>query len=301
MKRELCPAHDRLDRKPRMLKTVTRVLHVIGGLFYIICPPWPPWIIHKIAFRAPSKGEYYFLTARDAEGVKNLQICLPHLLRKKLKAIDIYYHILRCKVLYEDLRICAMEIMCEQTEKWLRRTENRRTRSPKLIIFAQPNSSDIGCCMLMDPNFADIADFLRCDLLVFDYAGYGISDGEATEQTVYDSVDRVYKYATEDLGYVPKDIILIGFSLGTAAMVHIFVEFFHKDLFEPKNNYNNKLTDDVSSVTVHDLLPSLDQFVDGDSPKIGSCGVEEFVEPVFKVPFAIEGNTPIGFNIERKR
>uniref|UniRef100_A0A7I4XU43 AB hydrolase-1 domain-containing protein n=1 Tax=Haemonchus contortus TaxID=6289 RepID=A0A7I4XU43_HAECO len=242
MKRELCPAHDRvwsetLDRKPRMLKTVTRVLHVIGGLFYIICPPWPPWIIHKIAFRAPSKGEYYFLvggekdhrqayfTARDAEGVKNLQICLPHLLRKKLKAIDIYYHILRCKPvilkLYEDLWICAMEIMCEQTEKWLRRTENRRTRSPKLIIFAQPNSSDIGCCMLMDPNFADIADFLRCDLLVFDYAGYGISDGEATEQTVYDSVDRVYKYATEELGYVPKDIILIGFSLGTAAMVHI--------------------------------------------------------------------------------
>ncbi|PIO71830.1 hypothetical protein TELCIR_06261, partial [Teladorsagia circumcincta] len=68
---------------------------------------------------------------------------------------------------------------------------------------------------------ADIADFLKCDLLVFDYPGYGVSDGEATEQCVYDSVERVYKYATDDLGYVPKDIVLIGFSLGTAAMVHI--------------------------------------------------------------------------------
>uniref|UniRef100_A0A183G4P6 AB hydrolase-1 domain-containing protein n=1 Tax=Heligmosomoides polygyrus TaxID=6339 RepID=A0A183G4P6_HELPZ len=97
------------------LKTVARVLHVIAGLFYIICPPWPPWVIHK----------------------------------------------------------------------------------------------------------ADIADFLRCDLLVFDYAGYGISDGRSTEQTVYDSVERVYKYAVNDLGYEPKDIVLIGFSLGTAAMVHI--------------------------------------------------------------------------------
>ncbi|KAK6037918.1 hypothetical protein COOONC_24577, partial [Cooperia oncophora] len=28
-------------------------------------------------------------------------------------------------------------------------------------------------------------------------------------------------YAIEDLGYAPKDIVLIGFSLGTAAMVHI--------------------------------------------------------------------------------
>ncbi|KAK6053119.1 hypothetical protein COOONC_09376 [Cooperia oncophora] len=58
-------------------------------------------------------------------------------------------------------------------------------------------------------------------MLVFDYAGYGVSDGKATEQSVYDSVERVYKYAIEDLGYAPKDIVLIGFSLGTAAMVHI--------------------------------------------------------------------------------
>ncbi|KAK6037226.1 hypothetical protein COOONC_25269 [Cooperia oncophora] len=140
-------------------------------------PPWPPLIIHKIAFRAPSRGEYYFLvggekdqrqaffTASDAEGVKNLQICLPHLLRKKVKAVDIYYHILRCKARHSRLS--------------------------------------------------------QCDMLVFDYAGYGVSDGKATEQSVYDSVERVYKYAIEDLGYAPKDIVLIGFSLGTAAMVHI--------------------------------------------------------------------------------
>uniref|UniRef100_A0A158P7C9 Palmitoyl-protein hydrolase n=1 Tax=Angiostrongylus cantonensis TaxID=6313 RepID=A0A158P7C9_ANGCA len=124
---------------------------------------------------------------------------------------------------YERLRICAMEVICEQTEKWLRRTGSPRTRSPKLIIFAQPNSSDIGCCMLMDPNFVDIADFLKCDLLVFDYAGYGVSEGNSTEKTVYDSVERVYKYAVTDLKYQPKDIVLIGFSLGTAAMLGAMV------------------------------------------------------------------------------
>ncbi|KAE9418197.1 hypothetical protein Angca_008999, partial [Angiostrongylus cantonensis] len=106
-----------------------------------------------------------FFSAREAHGVEDLQICLPHLLRSHVKAIDIYYHILRCKV--------------------------------------------------------DIADFLKCDLLVFDYAGYGVSEGNSTEKTVYDSVERVYKYAVTDLKYQPKDIVLIGFSLGTAAMVHI--------------------------------------------------------------------------------
>ncbi|VDL69770.1 unnamed protein product [Nippostrongylus brasiliensis] len=178
----LCPAHDRVwsetrEHKLRILRHVARTLHAIGGVLYILCPPWPPWIIHKVAFRAPSRGEYYYLvggekdnrqavfTATEAKDLKNLQICLPHLLRPRVKAIDIYYHILRCK--------------------------------------------------------ADIADFLRCDLLVFDYAGYGVSDGEPNEKAVYDSVERVYKYATEDMGYEPKDIVLIGFSLGTAAMVHI--------------------------------------------------------------------------------
>ncbi|KHJ86970.1 hypothetical protein OESDEN_13265, partial [Oesophagostomum dentatum] len=169
-----------------------------------------------------------YFSAKEAEGVEDLQICLPHLLGPKVKAIDIYYHVLRCKPvvlkLYDDVSICAMEVMCEQTEKWLKRNFNSKSRSPKLIIFAQPNSSDIGCCMLMDPNFvglADIADFLRCDLLVFDYVGYGVSDGVSAEKSVYDTVERVYKYATDDLGYDPNDIILIGFSLGTAAMVHI--------------------------------------------------------------------------------
>ncbi|ETN86227.1 hypothetical protein NECAME_01355 [Necator americanus] len=117
------------------------------------------------------KGDRHtFFSAKEAEGFENLEICLPHLLRKKVKAVDIYYHILRCKLL-----------------------------------------------MLK----ADIADFLKCDMLVFDYVGYGVSDGESTEKSVYDSVERVYNYAIDELGYAPKDVILIGFSLGTAAMVHI--------------------------------------------------------------------------------
>ncbi|RCN47284.1 hypothetical protein ANCCAN_06572, partial [Ancylostoma caninum] len=165
------------DHRPKVLRAITRGIHVVFGLLYILCPPWPPWVIHKIAFRAPPRGEYYFLvggkkndrhtffTAKEAEGCENLEICLPHLLRPHVKAIDIYYHILRCK--------------------------------------------------------ADIADFLKCDMLVFDYVGYGVSDGESTEKAVYDSVERVYNYAINDLDYAPKDIILIGFSLGTAAMVHI--------------------------------------------------------------------------------
>ena len=46
---------------------------------------------------------------------------------------------------------------------------------------------------MMDPNFADIADFLQCDLLIYDYPGYGISDGKTNEKNVYAAIDAVMK------------------------------------------------------------------------------------------------------------
>ena len=48
----------------------------------------------------------------------------------------------------------------------------------------------------------------------------------------------------------------------------------------------------VFSVAVYDFLPPLDQFVDAVPPKIPGSGIEEFVEPVFKVLFIVEGNAP---------
>ena len=53
-----------------------------------------------------------------------------------------------------------------------------------------------------------------------------------------------------------------------------------------------KLINYVFSVAVYDLLQPLDQFVDAVPPKIPGSGIEEFVEPVFKVLFIVEGNAP---------
>ena len=57
-------------------------------------------------------------------------------------------------------------------------------------------------------------------------------------------------------------------------------------------SYGYKLINYVFSVAVYDLLPPLDQFVDVIPPKISGSGIEEFVKPVFKVLFIVEGNAP---------
>ena len=57
-------------------------------------------------------------------------------------------------------------------------------------------------------------------------------------------------------------------------------------------SYGYKLINYVLSVAVYNLIAPLDQFVDAVPPKIPGSGIEEFVEPVFKVLFIVEGNAP---------
>ena len=57
-------------------------------------------------------------------------------------------------------------------------------------------------------------------------------------------------------------------------------------------SYGYKLINYAFSVAVYDLLPFLDQFVDAVPSKIPGSGIEEFVEPVFKILFIVEGNAP---------
>ncbi|CAO4360371.1 unnamed protein product [Caenorhabditis nigoni] len=243
-RRVACPAHDSKlwsDVAPRnysIWRILWKILIVIVSIFYVLLPPYPPKLFRKLVFCCPQKGRYYYLIAvkgttrracfkaSEADGYDHLSICLPQMIRPKIRAVDVFYHLLRCKVFTlpydEKHKICAMELYCEQSIRWLHRDKNRkRLRSPNLIIFSQPNSSDLGCCLMMDPNFADIADFLQCDLLIFDYPGYGVSEGTTNEKNVYAAIEAVMKYAMEQLGYPQEKIILIGFSLGTAAMVHV--------------------------------------------------------------------------------
>jgi pimeloyl-ACP methyl ester carboxylesterase len=57
------------------------------------------------------------------------------------------------------------------------------------------------------------------DVLAIDYHGYGDSEGEMTESALEADSAATWKYATEELGYKPGDIILAGNSLGGAAAV----------------------------------------------------------------------------------
>uniref|UniRef100_A0A914PGN1 AB hydrolase-1 domain-containing protein n=1 Tax=Panagrolaimus davidi TaxID=227884 RepID=A0A914PGN1_9BILA len=94
-------------------------------------------------------------------------------------------------------------------------------KSPKIMIISQPNSSDLGACMISDPSLIEIADSLHCDVIAYDYSGYGCSTGHPSQESIYSDIEAVYNFVSNELNYTDENILLFGFSMGTAASIHL--------------------------------------------------------------------------------
>lgn len=84
------------------------------------------------------------------------------------------------------------------------------TDSKGLILCSHGNQSDIARCQPWSEQLYN----LGYDILLYDYPGYGLSEGAPTEQNLFDCILTVYDYAHKKLGYSPQDIIAMGRSLG---------------------------------------------------------------------------------------
>uniref|UniRef100_A0A183VHH3 AB hydrolase-1 domain-containing protein n=1 Tax=Toxocara canis TaxID=6265 RepID=A0A183VHH3_TOXCA len=112
------------------------------------------------------------------------------------------------------------EKWCFQFSKFQRHfTADFKAESPLAIWnnFQSKIPLRCGCALLQ----VDIADFLRCDMMAFDYSGFGVSTGHSNEETIYENIDAVYRYMIKELGILEKEVILIGFSMGTAAVIDL--------------------------------------------------------------------------------
>ena len=59
---------------------------------------------------------------------------------------------------------------------------------------------------------------------IFDYRGYGKSEGEPSEKGLYMDGEAAYEYLTGELGIAPERVVLFGRSLGSAVALHVALE-----------------------------------------------------------------------------
>jgi uncharacterized protein len=86
------------------------------------------------------------------------------------------------------------------------------------VIYFHGKSGNVSGSGWLGENLAA----LGFNVLLFDYRGYGKSEGEITdEQDLYADADAAYRYVVDERGISPERLILYGHSLGTTAAVDL--------------------------------------------------------------------------------
>jgi fermentation-respiration switch protein FrsA (DUF1100 family) len=85
------------------------------------------------------------------------------------------------------------------------------------ILFCHGNGGNMMHCL----DSIDIFHNLGLNCLIFDYRGYGNSEGKPSEEGTYLDAQAAYKWLTEEKKVPPGDIIVFGMSLGGSIAAHL--------------------------------------------------------------------------------
>ena len=87
------------------------------------------------------------------------------------------------------------------------------------IIYSHGNATDIGA---MYPLQAILSNSLECNVVSYDYSGYGESGGTAMESNTYTDIAGVYEWTLENVCFGDESrIILYGQSVGSGPCCHL--------------------------------------------------------------------------------
>lgn len=90
--------------------------------------------------------------------------------------------------------------------------EEAKNDTTKTIIYSHGNATDIGA---MFPLQAVLTHSLECNVVSYDYSGYGESGGVPMENTTYKDITAVLKYTVENVAGDASKVILYGQSVGS--------------------------------------------------------------------------------------
>ena len=84
-------------------------------------------------------------------------------------------------------------------------------KGKKVVMYCHGNAEDMTA---IDGRFDALVDD-GYTIATFDYPGYGLSDGSPDEAGCYRNAHRLYDWLVHERGFAAKDIIVVGFSIGT--------------------------------------------------------------------------------------
>lgn len=92
------------------------------------------------------------------------------------------------------------------------------TESTKTILYSHGNATDIGAMSILQ---CLISKHCKCNVVVYDYSGYGASGGVPMEKNTYRDIKLVYEYIVSNITKHEHNVILYGQSVGSGPSCYL--------------------------------------------------------------------------------
>lgn len=146
-----------------------------------------------------------------------------------------------------------------------------------IIIWSHGNACS---AINVHSNMNHLAQVINCDIIIYDYQGYGLSEGSPTEQNCYDDLESIINHTKSK--YMYEKIYLVGHSLGTGIVVdYAFKNKWKVDiiLISPYRSIlhvidNMPIFNFISNPKIQSLIKHIDMFRSIDKINKLKCPVK---------------------------
>lgn len=165
------------------------------------CPPCPGSIASKLAFLPPESS--YSISSDDNGVSYNLHLSDRAEFQYSQKELDCI-EVFKAKSKRGN-RIAVMFVRCQGSAKYT-------------LLFSHGNAVDLG---QMSSFFIGLGTRLKCNILSYDYSGYGVSEGKPSEANMFHDIDTAFFILRTRYNQNPESIVLYGQSIGTVPTVDL--------------------------------------------------------------------------------
>ncbi|GFT77584.1 hypothetical protein NPIL_485951 [Nephila pilipes] len=183
------------------MPNIVKGLGFLDFCWVFCCPPCPRPITEKIAFMPPFPT--YDVAPTKSETIQYAFHLSPDYDTSGLR-----------KVIQQEVRVVKTTLHNEVVVLYVKGTTTKKFT----ILYSHGNAVDVG---LIHRLCVDLSQMTGCDVVTYDYSGYGQSTGHPTEKNIYADIKAAWDYTLTFQEPDPKQIILYGHSLGAVATIDL--------------------------------------------------------------------------------
>ncbi|KAF8789052.1 alpha/beta hydrolase domain-containing protein 17C-like [Argiope bruennichi] len=179
----------------------TKGLSIVDFCWVFCCPPFPRSITEKIAFMPPLPT--YEVAPTQSETIQYAFHLSPDYDTSGLR-----------KVIQQEVRVVKTTLDSDVVVLYVKGT----TKTKFTILYSHGNAVDVG---LIHRLCVDLSQMTGCDVVTYDYSGYGQSSGKPSERNMFADIKAAWDYTLAFHEPDPRMVILYGHSLGAVATIDL--------------------------------------------------------------------------------